>query len=249
MTYRILTNIPLNTQIYTIFPQRGVDNGAPVSKLTRGDVAEFPQSVTFPYEGSQRTELLSDLFTQTDTKAFIVLRGDGTILYEAYPNGTRRDSVNTSFSVAKSFTSAPIGIALDEEKIKSVDDPVIEYLPELKGRGLDTLTIRDMLTMPSGVPYQVTDDGMFLPAKLFSDDPIIYYSPNLRQVALSVQRSNEPIGAYFRYNDYYLFAARGLDSRACDWCPRRRVPPGEDLEAVRDGISCLVESGRRARWV
>jgi len=202
VTYRMIRNGAPSIQTYTIFPQRRVDNAAPTSEMKQGSVAGFPETVTFPYKGSPRTAPLSNLFAETNTKAFIVIRND-TILYEAYPNGARRDSLNTSFSVVKSFISALVGIAIDQGKIKSVNDPVIQYLPELKGRGLDALTIRDMLTMSSGVPYQVSDDGMFWLAIPCSDDPRQYYSANLRQLALSVQRSDEPIGAYFRYNDYY----------------------------------------------
>jgi len=49
---------------------------------------------------------------------------DGTVLYESYYNGTQRDSMVSSFSVAKSFDSALIGIAIDEGFISSVEDPI-----------------------------------------------------------------------------------------------------------------------------
>jgi beta-lactamase family protein len=59
----------------------------------------------------------------TGTTAFIVIKDD-KILYEKYFNGYQRDSINTSFSMAKSITSALIGIAIDEGLIASVDDPI-----------------------------------------------------------------------------------------------------------------------------
>lgn len=201
-TYRILTNLWPTVETYTIFPQRQIATSAPVSELKVELKTDFPETVTFPYLGEQTTVKLSDLFAETDTKAFIVIQDD-VVIYEAYPDGDSRDSVNTSFSVAKSFVSTLIGIAIDEGKIQSVEDPLIQYLPELKGRGLDTLTIKDMLRMSSGVPFEGNGD-IFLPAVPFSDDPRVFYSPNLREIALGVQPSDEPIGAYFRYNDYYL---------------------------------------------
>ena len=70
---------------------------------------------------------------ENDTQAFIVIQ-DGKILYENYFNDTQRDSIVTSFSVAKSFTSALIGIAIQEGYIKSVNDPITTYLPELAKR-------------------------------------------------------------------------------------------------------------------
>jgi len=72
-----------------------------------------------------------DNFMETNgTQAFIVIR-DGTVLYESYYNDTQRDSIVTSFSVAKSFDSALIGKAIEEGYIHSVDDPITTYLPEL----------------------------------------------------------------------------------------------------------------------
>jgi CubicO group peptidase (beta-lactamase class C family) len=200
--YRILTNLWPTVNTYAIFPQREIATSASVSELNVDINPGFPKTITFPYMGEQTTVQLSDLFAETDTKAFIVIQND-VVIYEEYPDGGSRDSVNTSFSVAKSFVSTLIGIAIDEGKINGVEDRVIQYLPELKGRGLDTLTIKDMLRMSSGVPFEGNGE-MFLLAVPFSDDPRVFYSPNLREIALSVQPGDEPIGEYFRYNDYYL---------------------------------------------
>ena len=52
-----------------------------------------------------------------------------------------------SWSVAKSFTSTLVGLALADGKIKSLDEPVTNYLPELKGSGYDGVPIRDILEM------------------------------------------------------------------------------------------------------
>jgi CubicO group peptidase (beta-lactamase class C family) len=164
-------------------------------------LASFPATVSFSYLGRRYSTRLDDLFAQTGTQAFIVIRDD-TVIYERYLNGARRDTLFTSFSMAKSFTSALIGIAIDEGKIKSVTDPVIRYVPELRGRGLDRLTIRDMLLMSTGVAYQ-SDENLFPLLVPFSDNARQYYTPDIRQLIFSVQRSNEPIGAAFYYNEYY----------------------------------------------
>ena len=122
--------------------------------------------------GQTRQLGFEEFLKATNTTSFIVIKDD-TILYEGYFNGYTRDSIVTSFSMAKSFTSALIGIAIDEGYIGSVNNPVIAYLPELRGRGLDDLTIRHLFTMSSGIRYvhddavsplrdltQFTDDGM-----------------------------------------------------------------------------------------
>ena len=86
--------------------------------------------------------------------AFIVIKDD-KIFYEKYFNGYQRDSINTSFSMAKSITSALIGIAIDEGLITSVDDPVTKYIPELKQKDprFNNITIKNLLTMSSGLRY------------------------------------------------------------------------------------------------
>jgi CubicO group peptidase (beta-lactamase class C family) len=57
----------------------------------------------------------------------------------------------TSLSVAKSVTSTLVGIAIEDGYINSVDDYVTQYLTELKGSAFDSVTIRHLLTMTSGV--------------------------------------------------------------------------------------------------
>lgn len=199
--YRLYTNGDSNFQTFRIFPQRPVANGGPVSTLPHGSLATFPETITFSYNGHTYTTQLSDLLAQTDTQAFIVIRND-TVIDEQYLNGAHRDTLLNSFSMAKSFTSALVGIAVDEGLIKSIDDPVIKYVPELKGRGFDALTIRNMLRMDTGIAFQ--HDIGFGPLNPFvSDDAKQYYTDNLRQLLFSVHKSDQAIGADFHYNDFY----------------------------------------------
>jgi CubicO group peptidase (beta-lactamase class C family) len=199
--YRIATSGDSNINTYKIFPQRAIAHGGPVSALEQGSPATFPPTITFSYNGRHYTTGVRDLLAQTDTQAFIVIRND-TVIDEQYLNGARRDTVFTSFSMAKSFTSALIGIAIDEGLIKSVDDPVIRYVPELRGRGFDALTLRNMLRMDTGIAFH-RDVGFVLLNPLVSDDAKQYYTDDLRHLVLSVQRSDQPIGADFHYNDFY----------------------------------------------
>ena len=237
--YRMLTSGDSNIDTYKIFPQRAIATGGSVSVLQQASLANFPTTITFSYNGSQYTTRLSDLFAQTDTQAFIVIRKN-TVIYEQYLGGAHRDTLFTSFSMAKSFTSSLIGIAIDEDKIKSVNDPVIRYVPELKGRGLDRLTIRDMLLMSTGVAFQHDVGGLFNP--FVSDDARQYYTDNVRQLLLHVHRSDQPIGAGFHYNDFYpLLEGRiPICGRLCfapwsaplrDYCHPRanRTPAGKNV--------------------
>jgi CubicO group peptidase (beta-lactamase class C family) len=131
----------------------------------------------------------------TGTTAFIIIKDD-TVLYEKYFNGYQRDSIGTSFSMAKSITSALIGVAIDEGLIASVDDPITRYIPELKEKDFrfDNITIKNLLTMSSGLRY--VEEG--LP---WSDDTRTYYDTNLRSLALSSKIEEAP-GKRFHYNNY-----------------------------------------------
>ena len=197
--YRIETSGGSNIYTFKIFPQRAIATDGSVSTLQHASLANFPTTITYSYYGSH-TARLSDLLAQTDTQAFIVIRKN-TVIYEQYLNGAHRDTLFTSFSMAKSFTSALIGIAIDEGKITSVNDPVIKYVPELKGRGFDHLTIRDMLLMSTGIAFQPDVGGLF--NNFVSDDSQQYFTDNLRQLILNVHASSQPIGAAFHYNDFY----------------------------------------------
>lgn len=182
-----------------IFPERTIQNGNDVSIIERGDEGT-PYEVKYPYRGEVREEVLVNLLRRTGTRAFLIFKDD-KLIHETYLESSRKE-INTSFSSAKSFNSALIGAAIADGNIGSVDDPVIRYIPEIAGRGLDRLTLRDLLLMNSGIRYVEGDEMPFYMAP-FGDDALTYYSPDLRKVALSVEVSDAPVGEAFRYNNYH----------------------------------------------
>jgi CubicO group peptidase (beta-lactamase class C family) len=160
-------------------------------------------SITYTADRQERRADFDKLLESTGTTSFIVVQ-NGSILYEKYFNGFQRDSIVTSFSSVKSIVSTLIGLAIDEGLIHSVDDPVIEYVPELKGRGLDNLTIKHLLMMSSGIKYVEDERYPFFLGPL-TDDAKTYYFPDLRQVALSAHAGDEPIGEIFITTTITLF--------------------------------------------
>jgi len=87
-----------------------VERGETFSFIPRGD-ADTPYEVEYPYKGEPRTEILDDLLKRTDTRAFLIVKGD-QLIFETYLESSRQD-VNTSFSSAKSFNSAlPLRMAI-----------------------------------------------------------------------------------------------------------------------------------------
>lgn len=89
------------------------------------------------------------------TQGFIFIQND-TIQYENYWRGQKENIKHISWSMAKSYVSALFGIAMEEGYIKSIDQTVDEYLPELKGSGYDGVKIKDVLQMSTGVKFDET---------------------------------------------------------------------------------------------
>ncbi len=85
--------------------------------------------------------------------AGIVIVQDGKIRYEKYRLGFGPKGRWTSFSVAKSFTSTLVGAAIQDGYIKSLEDKVSQYVPGLKGSAYDDVSVRQLLTMSSGVQW------------------------------------------------------------------------------------------------
>lgn len=178
------------------FPQRALTASPDPAPFDR---APDEERVRAAFEGALAVSELDDFLTESGTQALLVVKGDA-LLYEGYFNGTRRDSVLTSFSVAKSFTSALVGIAIDEGLIGSVDDPITEYLPELtdQDQRLTDVTIRHLLLMSSGLEYQETRWAVFN-----GDDALTTYYPDQRALALEHARVVGPQGEVFDYNKYH----------------------------------------------
>jgi CubicO group peptidase (beta-lactamase class C family) len=87
------------------------------------------------------------------TKGLLVLRG-GKIVAESYADGWDKDKAGGIASATKSMVSILVGIALDEGKFKSVDQPLVEFAPQLKDTEQESLTLRHLLTMTSGLSPQ-----------------------------------------------------------------------------------------------
>ncbi len=85
--------------------------------------------------------------------AGIVILQDGKVRFERYGLGFDADGRWTSFSVAKSFTSTLVGAAIRDGAIHSLDDKVSQYIPDLRGSAYDDVSVRQLLTMTSGVRW------------------------------------------------------------------------------------------------
>lgn len=131
-----------------LFTTRVVGRSGPVWQLPRTD-----QVLDFSYSFEGKTYTPEQFIERTYTNALLIMK-DGRIVYETYRNNTSESTRFIAFSMTKSITSLLVGIALEEQRIKSIDDPITKYLPELRLGGYDGVTIRQILQMRSGVDYE-----------------------------------------------------------------------------------------------
>jgi CubicO group peptidase (beta-lactamase class C family) len=180
-----------------LFPMRPV--AAPAEHFLFDEAPERTDGVVQLLEEILGTPDLDDFMSDAGTEAFIVIQDD-SILLERYYNDGGRDVLMTSFSVAKSFDTALIGAAIEDGSIGSVNDPIVDYLPELAERDerFSRITIRNLMMMASGLDYQA-----MRPALFNSDDAISTYYLDQREAALTFTKVVDPPGAYFQYNKYH----------------------------------------------
>jgi CubicO group peptidase (beta-lactamase class C family) len=178
---------------HTRFPARSIRAAPPPFRFPRA-----PDGLSFEslaVDGRGRVAF-ADFLRSTDTTAFLVLHR-GRLAYERYWQGYEADSIQTSFSVAKSFLSTLVGTAIADGLIDSVDDPVTRYVPELlqRDRRFADITLRHLLTMSSGLRY----DERGLP---WSDDAKTYYATDMRTLAIEETEIVEEPGIRWHYNNY-----------------------------------------------
>lgn len=92
-------------------------------------------------------------YMKSQRTAALVIVHDGKVVLEEYGLGFEPEGKWTSFSVAKSLTSTMVGAAVQDGHIKSLDDKVSTYIKGLEGSEYDNVTIRQLLTMTSGVRW------------------------------------------------------------------------------------------------
>jgi len=103
--------------------------------------------------------LTVDAYVRQGNVAGLIVVKNGIVVYERYELGNTKESRWLSYSVAKSVTSLLIGAAIKDGYIKSVDEPVTDYLPRLRNSSYDDSTLRNVLQMSSGVEWtEVYDD-------------------------------------------------------------------------------------------
>ena len=137
-----------------------MDENLPIKKLSQSTTPfHFPREkeITLPlqFQYQEKTYNTSEYLDSSYTQGLLIIQDD-SITYEKYWLGQKEDSPHISWSMAKSYVSALFGIAMEEGYIKSIDQTVDEYLPELKGSGYEGIKIKDVLQMSTGIKFDET---------------------------------------------------------------------------------------------
>ena len=173
-----------------IFPTREIKaskNPKPLKRNTK----TLPE--TFFFEGEEKN--LQECLDYFWSDGMIVLHKN-EMVYENYWLGNNENKRHISWSVAKSFISALVGIAYEEGLIDSLDDPVTKYLDDFKETGYDDVTIKDILQMSSGVLFN--EDYADYDSDINRFGRAVATGTSMRDFSKTLTREREP-GTYMHY--------------------------------------------------
>jgi len=137
------------------------------------------------------TENLQKTNEDLGTVAFLIIKND-SIWYENYAEGYDENSKTNSFSMAKTITTVLLGKAIDDGFIKSLDQPVADFLPEYNTPSGSEITVGDLSSMSSGLDW---NEDYFNP---FSQTARVYFDSDIRKVVLDLNVAENP-GTAFKY--------------------------------------------------
>ena len=166
---------------YIHFPSNSIKNGNHQEWL-----------VSKEYNKAQLPEFIKPINDKLGTVAYVVIKND-SIIFEEYWNGYSADSSSNSFSMAKSWISTLVGIAIKEGKIESINQKACDFLPEFCEGDNSKITIKHLLTMSSGLDW---DEDYHDPLGQTAE---AYFAPNLKEQMMRLKAVETP-GEIFKYH-------------------------------------------------
>ncbi len=151
----------------------------------------------FSYEFEGKTHRGADALENTYTDALLIIK-NGTIVHEAYLNRSHERTHFMSYSMAKTLNSIMMGFALRDGYVKSLQDSVLQYAPELRGTAYAGASLRDILQMRSGTDW---NDNFFQPGPAQDINEQAFMRGEARYVSAAswAGRKHSP-GEVFNYN-------------------------------------------------
>lgn len=158
--------------------------------IENGEVLPWPQHSH--YNSVKETKSLDSINNSNGTIAYVIIKND-SIWFENYYDGFNENSKSNSFSMAKSYVSAMLGKAIMDGYIKSLDQPVCDFIPEFCDGLASKMTVGHLSSMASGTSW---DEQYYSP---FSIVTRAYFDDDLEKVMLGLKMEKEP-GKSFKYS-------------------------------------------------
>ena len=169
-----------------------IDDGNFFSKNSIETKNPKPWETTENYNKTVLPKNIVDDLVHSDTASFLVVK-DGKLVHEQYYKNYKKTSLTNSFSMAKAVTVMLFGKALEEGKIKNIDQKFSDYFVEFKNRDFaKDLTLRHLAQMESGLDWKEDYKNPFLP------NAKAYYGKNLMDATFKRIFKEKP-GKRFEY--------------------------------------------------
>ncbi|MCB0769478.1 MAG: serine hydrolase [Flavobacteriales bacterium] len=176
-----------DTRDHKKFPSRPLPASRTPLPYSVAEVEKGPRTVTY----SDKEQPFDIFLEERKTVAFLIIHRD-TLKYSRYFKGYDQAQVHTSFSMAKSVMSMLIGSAIADGFISNVQQPVTDFVPELKKNGFDKVTLEHLLQMTSGLKFSESYVDPFGTAAKY------YYGRTLYKNMAHMKLKREP-GERFEY--------------------------------------------------
>lgn len=157
--------------------------------ISSGTAQPWPKATN--YNTYTLSDSLINIHQEFGSIAYVVIKND-SLVFEKYYDGFGKDSKSNSFSMAKSYVSAMLGKAIKDGYIKSLDQPVGDFIPEYSEGTAAKMTVGDLASMSSGLNW---DESYYSP---FSVTTRAYFDDNLEPVMLNLGMKGEP-GTGYKY--------------------------------------------------
>ena len=173
-----------------------------------------PWPIHSKFNVANLTEVQEQLIVENQTVAFLLIKND-SIYFEKYYDGYGLDSKSNSFSMAKSYVTSLLGKAIMDGFIQNLDQPVIDFFPELKGEYAKKVTVGDLASMASG---QKWDEAYYSPTSVTT---AAYFVSDLEKLILE-QPIDEIPGKSYEYKSgttqlLGMLIARATDKKLNDY--------------------------------
>jgi CubicO group peptidase (beta-lactamase class C family) len=170
-----------------------MDSAFLTRSMSRGDGPVTP----LPIGESWAPDAAANTWIKDRAVTGLVVLKDGQLRHESYYLGTGPKDRRISWSMAKSYISALIGIVLDRGDIASLDDPVVQYAPALKDSAYDGASIRNVLNMASGVVFD--EDYLDFNSDINRMGRVLALGRSMDQFTAGLQESFAPAGKTWQY--------------------------------------------------